>query len=210
MKKLIKHFLIDENIIVCEGIRRIINNNKEMHVVGESYSANDALQKMKSFQGDIIILDISLEGGIDLLIALRREYPKIPVLVLSKNCESANSVRLFRSGAAGCLCKTKSSIQLFEAINKVMTIGKYISEAVALHMANQVDAETRQALHTKLSNREFQIFQKLATGVDGKKLANSLYLSPKTVSTYKTRVLKKLQCNNMVELSFYALSENII
>ena len=209
MKKYIDSFLIDENIIVCEGIRCLINKNKEMRVIGESYTAKDALQKMDHFHCDVIVLDISLDGGIELLNDLKRDYPRIPVLILSLHCEDSSSVRFIRNGAAGCICKTRPSVHLFEAIKKVIASGRYITERVALHLANQIELKTCKAPHTLLSNREFQVFQKLTSGLDNKEIASCLFLSPKTISTYKTRVLEKMGCNNIVELTHYALTENI-
>lgn len=208
MKK-IEIFLIDELTVVCEGIRCLINNSKDFHVIEEAYNSEDALQKIKLCKCDVIVYDLFMDNGIEFLHLIRESCPDIPVLILSKYCEKSISVRLIRSGVAGCLCKTRSSGYLLDAIKKVYSGGKFITETVAQHLANQIDFDSSKSPLTLLSNREYQVLQKLSSGIDSKGVATELFLSPKTISTYKKRILEKLQCKNIAELTRYAIAENI-
>lgn len=202
--------LIDEQVVVSRGLQLVISKNPNMDVVGEAHNASEALLLAKQHRVDVIVFDIAMKDGIELLLALKKDYHCIPVLVLSHHCENEICLRYIRIGAAGCLCKTRSAEDLVTAIQKIHTTGKFISDLVALHLVDQLGGETVISPHLNLSEREFQVFKKLSSGTESKEVASDLFLSPKTVSTYKKRVLEKLKCKNISELTRYALAECLV
>jgi len=161
---------------------------------------------------DVVLLDLSMPGknGIDTLRQLKRSRPELPVLILSAYSEQQYAVSLLRAGASGYINKESASEQLVSAIRTVINGGKYVSPSVAQVLVSDLSGESDKPLHATLSKREFQIFYKLAAGASVSKIAEELFLSVKTVSTYRARILEKMQMTSNADLTYYAVKNNLI
>ena len=167
---------------------------------------------MRAEPYDVVLLDISMpdRNGIDTLKSLRHIRPELPVLILSGFAESQYAVNLLRAGAAGYVNKEAASTQLVSAVRTVVQGRKYVSPALAQILAEGVTTDAEGPLHGQLSQREFQIFCKLAAGIPVSRIADELFLSVKTVSTYRTRILDKMAMKNNAELTYYAIKNRLI
>jgi DNA-binding NarL/FixJ family response regulator len=203
--------IVDDHAVVREGIKRIVSGLNDQTQVGEAADAGAACQRLREQAWDLVLLDISLPGrtGLDLLVQLKREYPNLPVLVLSMYPEDQYAARVLRAGAAGYLTKESAPEQLCTAIQEVTAGRRYISHEFAIHMATHLDECFEQPEHVKLSNREFTVLRQLAQGRQASEIAKTLSLSVKTVSTYRSRVLKKLDLNTTAELMAYAIRNGL-
>lgn len=202
---MIRLLIADDHPIVREGLRRIAGDQPGISVVAEASSADEALLRVKDTAIDVVLLDVSMPGPsfIDVLQEIRREHPSIRVLVLSVHPEDQWAVRALRAGAAGYLTKDHSPEQLIEAIRKVYRGGKYVSAALAERLASGLETGSAIAPHESLSDREFEVMQALGTGLSVKDVAGGLKLSPKTVSTYRARILEKMQMETNADLVRY-------
>lgn len=203
--------IVDDHAVVREGIKRIVAGIDEGVVVGEAADATEACRLVRDGAWDLVLLDISLPGrtGLDLLGQLRREHPKLPVLVLSMYPEDQYAARVLRAGASGYLTKESAPEQLATAIEAVTSGGRYVSPGLAVHLANRLDEQWRQPAHETLSDREFTVLRLLSQGRQASEIAQTLSLSVKTVSTYRSRVLKKLGLHTTAELMAYAIREGL-
>jgi two-component system, NarL family, invasion response regulator UvrY len=201
----IRLLIADDHPIVREGLRRIAAEHPGISVVAEAASADDALQRVADTAVDVMLLDVSMPGPsfIDVLQEIRREHASIRVLVLSVHPEDQWAVRALRAGAAGYLTKDHSPEQLIEAIRKVYRGGKYVSAALAERLATGLETGSAIAPHESLSDREFEVMQALGAGLSVKDVAAGLKLSPKTVSTYRARILEKMQMETNADLVRY-------
>jgi len=208
---MIRILIADDHAIVRQGLARILEKNREMKIVAEHDNGVDALNWLRSNDCDIALLDISMPGmnGIDLLKQLREEKPKLPVLILSIYSEDQYAVRLIKTGAAGYLTKGCAPAIVLEAVRQVASGKKYISPAVAEMLANEVGGPDGKLPHEILSEREYQIFLLLASAKTVKEIADTLALSGKTVSTYRSRILEKMQLRNNAELMLYAIEKQL-
>jgi DNA-binding NarL/FixJ family response regulator len=148
-------------------------------------------------------------NGLEILKQLRKERPKLPVLVLSIHSEEQYAVRVLKSGGAGFMNKEAAPAELVKAIRKVVTGGKYVSPTLAERLAFDLESGEKQ-LHENLSDREFQVLCMIASGKTVKEIANKLFLSVKTVSTYRTRILKKMKMRTNAELTYYAVRNRLV
>jgi DNA-binding NarL/FixJ family response regulator len=203
--------IVDDHAVVREGIKRIVAGIEDQIDVGEAADAAEACRRVREQQWDLVLLDISLPGrtGLDLLSQLRREYPQLPVLVLSMYPEDQYAARVLRAGASGYLTKESAPELLATAIEQVTAGGRYVSPGLAVHLANRLDERWEQPAHESLSNREFSVLRLLAQGRQASEIAQALSLSVKTVSTYRSRVLKKLGLRTTAELMAYAIREGL-
>jgi DNA-binding NarL/FixJ family response regulator len=203
--------IADDHDIVRQGLRRILEKNNEMKIVAEHANGSDALKWLYRNDCDVVLLDISMPGknGIDVLKQIREEKPKLPVLILSIYAEDQYAVRLIKSGAAGYLTKGCASSILLEAVRRVAEGKKYISPSVAEMLAEELNAPDGKLPHQILTNREFQIFQLFALAKTVTEIADSLALSPKTVSTHRSRILEKMHLRNNAELMHYAMENKL-
>jgi len=201
----IRLLIADDHPIVRAGLRRIAADHPGISVVGEAASAGEVLQLLVKTPSDVVLLDVSMPGPsfIEVLQQVRKEQPSVKVLVLSVHPEDQWAVRALRAGAAGYLTKDHSPEQLIEAIRKVYRGGKYVSDALAERLATGLDAGSTMALHERLSDREYEVLRGLGTGLTVKIVAERLGLSPKTVSTYRMRILEKLQMGTNADLIRY-------
>lgn len=206
---MIRLLIADDHPIVREGLRRIAEEEPGIAIAAEASSASQALARLKDTTLDVVLLDVSMPGPsfIEVLQTVRRDYPSVRVLVLSVHPEDQWAVRALRAGASGYLTKDHSPEQLIEAIRKVYRGGKYVSSTLAERLATGLEAGGTGASHEVLSDREFEVLRALGSGLSVKEVGASLGLSPKTVSTYRARVLEKMQHRSNADLVRY-VSDN--
>ncbi len=202
---MIRLLIADDHPIVREGLRRIAAEQPGISVMAEAASADEALLRVADTPVDVVLLDVSMPGPsfIDVVQSIRRDHPSVRVLVLSVHPEDQWAVRALRAGAAGYLTKDHSPEQLTEAIRKVYRGGKYVSAALAERLATGLEVGGATAPHERLSDREYEVLRALGTGLSVKVAAEGLGLSPKTVSTYRARILEKLQMRTNADLVRY-------
>ena len=210
---MIRILIADDHAIVRSGLKQIVTSAPDLEVAGEATSSQEVLALVHAQPWDLVVLDIHMpgRGGLETLKELKREFPKLPVLVLSMYPEDQYAVRALKAGAAGYLSKDSAPDELLTAIRRVLGGGKYISPAVAEQLAVAVNhTKTDKAPHELLSDREYQILCLIASGKTVSEIAAALTLSVKTVSTYRTRVLEKMQMKTNAELTHYAIRNELV
>jgi len=209
---MIRILIADDHAIVRAGLKQFIADQVDMEVSAEAASGAEAIAAVRAGDFDVVLLDISMpdKNGIDTLKTLRHVKPELPVLMLSAYAEDQYAVNLLRAGASGYLNKEAASTQLVGAIRTVVQGRKYVSPSLAQILADGVSGDADKPLHAELSQREFQIFCKLAAGAAVSKIADELNLSVKTVSTYRTRILEKMAMKSNADLTYYAIKNGLI
>jgi DNA-binding NarL/FixJ family response regulator len=209
---MIRILIADDHAIVRAGLKQFIADQVDMEVAAEAASGAEAIAAVRAGDFDVVLLDISMpdKNGIDTLKTLRHVKPELPVLMLSAYAEDQYAVNLLRAGASGYLNKEAASTQLVGAIRTVVQGRKYVSPSLAQILADGVSGDADKPLHAELSQREFQIFCKLAAGAAVSKIADELNLSVKTVSTYRTRILEKMAMKSNADLTYYAIKNGLI
>ncbi len=209
---MIRILIADDHAVVRQGLRKIIDEDESMTVVGEASNGAEVLDFVRGDSIDVVILDISMPGrnGLETLKELRRLNPGLPVLILSIHPEDQYAVRAFRAGAAGYMTKESAPEELVKAIRKAYAGGKYISPSVGELLADHVETKTADEPHTALSDREYEVFNLLANGKTVSHIAADLNLSVKTISTYRTRILEKMGMTTNAELTRYAIDYHLI
>lgn len=205
--------IADDHAILRAGLKHLLSEYPDIVVADEASNGAEALAKVRTGHWDVMVLDMSMPGksGIELIKQLKQLAPKLPLLILSMHKEDVYAVRALKAGAAGYLCKDNAEDQLVPALRKVAAGGLYITAAVAEKLAvGMLRGNPRDALpHTRLSDREYQIFQLIAAGESVTEIARKLNLSVKTVSTHKTHVMEKMSCGNVAELVRYAIRHEL-
>jgi two-component system invasion response regulator UvrY len=209
---MIRILIADDHAIVRAGLRQFIADQVDMEVTAEAASGSETVAAVRAAEFDVVLLDISMpdKNGIDTLKTLKHVKPELPILMLSAYAEDQYAVNLLRAGAAGYLNKEAASTQLVGAIRTVVHGRKYVSPSLAQILADGVSGDADRPLHAELSQREFQIFCKLAAGAAVSKIADELNLSVKTVSTYRTRILEKMAMKSNADLTYYAIKNGLI
>ena len=210
---MIRILIADDHAVVRAGIRQFIAGNDDLSVVAEAATGAEVLDHVRKGELDVVVLDISMPGnsGVDTLRSLKRVRPNLPVLILSGFAENLYAVNLLRAGAAGYVSKEAAATQLVAAIRMVAQGRKYVSPTVAQLLADGLSIKDQdQPVHTQLSQREFQVFCKLAKGEGVSKIAEELFLSVKTVSTYRGRILEKMGMKTNADLTYYAIRNELI
>jgi len=205
--------LVDDHAVVRRGVRDILTEALGNVAFGEAGKPSEALEKLKHDPWDVVILDISLpgRGGVEALRDIKRLRPKIPVLVLSMHSEEHYALRALRAGAAGYVNKEGAAEELAGAVRKVLMGGTHVSARLAETLAKTVRAgASMRPPHERLSDRELEVLRGLASGKTVKEISACLALSEKTVSTYRTRLLEKMQMRSNAELIQYALQEGLV
>jgi DNA-binding NarL/FixJ family response regulator len=204
---MIRVLIADDHAIIRRGLKQIIADEADMVVSAEAPSVAKTLELVRHYECDVIILSLSLpdRSGLDVLKELHHEYPQRSVLVLTMYPEEQLAVRAFKAGAAGYLTKESAPEELIYALRKVAEGGKYMSPALAERLASRF-ASHEKLPHEVLSDREYQVLHFLATGKTVSEIAKQLTLSVKTVSTYRARLLEKMNLNNNAELMRYAIT----
>ncbi len=204
--------IADDHPIVRQGLKGILADQSDMVLTAEAATGQELMARLREEPCDVVLLDINMpgRGGLDILSELRRSHPKTPVLILSVYPEDQFGPRVLKSGAAGYMNKESACEQLVGAIRKVCAVGKYISAALAEKIAADLAADGQGAPHEALSHREYQVMRLIASGKTVSQIARELSLSQKTISTHRARLLEKMRMKTNAELTFYALSNNLI
>ena len=208
---MIRVLLADDHTIVREGLKQLLASAPGIAVAGEAGSGDAALALVRANDFDVAVLDMSMPGlaGIDLIRRVLLEKPKLRVLVLSMHGEQQYAVRALKAGAAGYLTKDSAAAQLVSVIRKIAVGGMHISETAAALLVG-APAASVAAPHTRLSDREFEVFRALVAGEGVGSIADRLRLSVKTVSTHKTRILQKMGMESTAELVRYAVENKLL
>jgi DNA-binding NarL/FixJ family response regulator len=208
----IRIVIADDHTIVREGLKQVLGSAVDLAVVGEAKDGREVLERVRDLDFDVLLLDLSMPGksGIELIKQVRAERPKLRVLVLSMHQERQYAVRAIQAGASGYLTKESAPAQLVSAIRKVAAGGAFVTEAVAEQLALGVMPQAEGPPHRALSDREFQVFQALASGKGVSEIAKELKLSVKTVSTHKAHIMQKMNIGNPAELIRYAIRHQLI
>ena len=195
-----------------QGLKLILADHFKKAVFGEARNATEALARVWKEKWDVVVLDITMPGrnGLEVLKEIKRSRPQLPVLVLSMHPEDQFAVRLFKAGASGYLTKESAGEELVGAIKKVVTGGRYISPSLAERMASYLAVDFQKAPHERLSDREFLILRMIASGKTVSQIARELSLSVATVSTYRARMLEKMDMKNNAELTRYAVDKALV
>jgi len=209
---MIKIIIADDHPIVRAGMKQIIAEAADLVVADEADDGHKLLSKTRQADFDVVILDITMPhmDGLDVLKQLKIEKPKLPVIVLSIHPEDQYALRVLKAGAAGYVTKASAPNELINAIRKVYRGGKYISPAIAEKLAFQLDANFEEMPHEALSDREYQVLCMLASGKTVTEMADELALSVKTISTYRARILEKMDMKNNAELIHYAIQNQLV
>jgi len=209
---MIKVIIVDDHAVVRKGLKQIIEEAPDLTVADEAGSGYELLEKIRLKKYDVVLLDISMPGkdGLDTLKELKNEKPDIPVLVFTVYPEEQYALRVLKAGAAGYINKECEPEALIEAIRKVSQGRKYISPDLAELLASNLDSGNEQALHDSLSDREFQVMCLIASGKTVKDIAKELFLSINTISTYRIRILEKMNMKSNAEITHYAIKNRLV
>ena len=209
---MIKILIADDHAIVRQGLKQTVADQPDMEVVGEARDAAEALKLVREAAWDVVVLDITMPGrsGLDLLKELKAERPRLPVLILSMHSEEQFAVRALKAGASGYITKQSAPKELINAIRKVHRGGKYVSPSITETLVFALGADYERAPHEALSDREYQVLCMIARGATLKEIAVELALSEKTISTYRVRVLEKMDMKRNAELIRYALQKELV
>jgi two-component system, NarL family, invasion response regulator UvrY len=209
---MIKILIADDHAIVRQGLRKIVDIDAGMKVVGEAANGAELLNLVREQSADVVILDLSMPGrnGLETLKDLKRLYPSLAVIILSIHPEDQYAVRAFKAGASGYMTKESVPEELVKAIRQAHEGRKYISPRVAELLANHLEGKRTDEQHKSLSDREYEVFNMLAGGKTVGQIAEDLNLSVKTISTYRTRILEKMGMSTNAELTRHALEFNLL
>jgi DNA-binding NarL/FixJ family response regulator len=206
-----KILIVDDHAVIYQGLKRILDDEFEGATFGEARHSQEALDLVSRERWDLVILDVDLpgRGGLDVLKQMRAEHPKLPVLMFSMHSEEQFAVRALKAGASGYVAKDSASERLVEAIRKAIRGGRYVSAALAEKLAADLSRDVSPVSHEILSDREFEVMRMIAEGKTTTAIADLLSLSVKTVSTYRARILEKLQLETTSELIRYVIDHGL-
>ena len=209
---MIKVGIVDDHAIVRSGLKQFLAEHVDLRVVGEAANGREAIDLVRKEEIDVLIMDLSMPGqsGIDALAMLRAKAPDMGILILSGYPEAHNAINLIRQGASGYLNKECDPSEIVEALRTISLGKRYLTPAVADLLAQQLHRKEDAPPHEQLSEREFQVFLKLAKGETAGNIADQVSLSVKTVSTYRTRLMEKMGLASNSDLTYYALKNGLI
>lgn len=207
-----KVLIVDDHLILRRGIKNVLEELPDMESVFEASDGNEAMRAVRDQAFDLVLLDISMPGkdGFDTLKQLRYEHHDLKVLMLTMHPEDRYAIRTLKSGASGYLQKDCAPDELKKAVQEVMSTGKYISPSLALSLAHAVDSTSDKSPQELLSDREMQVMRHIASAKALNEIADELNISAKTVTTYKARIIEKLNLKNSAELIRYAIEHEIV
>ena len=211
-ENVINVLIADDHAILRGGLKEILVKELGGAVCGEAMDAREVLAQVQNRSWDLVILDVSMPGrsGLDVLKELKAVRPKLPVLMLSMHPENQYGKRTLQAGACGYLEKENAPEELIRAIRKVLAGGRYVSPALAEKLAFDLNEDQRQPSHETLSDREFEVLRMIALGKTVTEIAEQLHLSATTVSTYRARILEKMNLATTAELMRYALRNHLV
>ena len=204
--------IVDDHAIVRSGLRNFFADHVDLRVVGEAANGREAIDLVRTTEMDVLLMDLAMPGqsGLDALAMIRAKAPDVGILILSGYPEEHYAMNLIRQGASGYLNKECDPTEIVEAVRTIALGKRYITRTVADLLAQQLGRKDDVPLHEQLSEREFQVFLKLARGETAGDVAKSLSLSVKTVSTYRTRLMAKMGLASNSDLTYYALKNRLI
>jgi DNA-binding NarL/FixJ family response regulator len=209
---MLRILIADDHPIVRRGLIEILLRELKDAICGEAENAQQVLAQVEGCAWDLVILDVSMPGrsGIDVLVELKRAHPKLPVLVLSMHPEDQYGKRVLKTGASGYMNKDSAPEELIKAIRKVLAGGRYVSPALAEKLALDLSENPAQLPHETLSDREFEVLRMIASGKTVSQIAEGLHLSVATISTYRARILAKMNMTTTAELMHYAFQNHLV
>ncbi|MFY9397885.1 MAG: response regulator transcription factor [Desulfomonilia bacterium] len=209
---MIRVLVADDHPIVREGLKQILSGTEDIMVKGEAETGQAVLACAARDHYDVVVLDLSMPGrdGFEVLRELKQRNPRLPVLILSMHPEEHYAVRVIRGGASGYLTKSSAPDELISAIRRVASGRKYISPNLAERLTYELDRDADKPLHETLSDREYQVMFMISKGKSIKEIAEELGLSAKTVSTYRSRILEKMNLKSNAEIVLYAVRNKLI
>ena len=209
---MIKVLIADDHPIVRIGMKHVVEEDPEIRIVDEASDGDEALDKIRNNNFDLILLDISMPGkdGLDVLKQIKQDKPDLPVLILSIYPEKEFAIRALKLGASGYLTKKCAPYELTTAIRTILEGRKYISSSMVAILASYLDIDKQKKPHECLSNREYQVMLRIASGKNVTEIAEELSLNIKTIRTFRTRILNKMKIKNDVELSHYATKNHLL
>ena len=209
---MIQVLIADDHAILRRGLKEILIRELAGAVCGEAKDATEILARVQDRDWDLVILDITMPGrsGLEVLRDLKAIRPKLPVLVLSMHPEDQYARRILKAGASGYMNKEAAPEELVKAVRKVLAGGRYVSPALAEQLAVDLSHDTGQPIHDVLSDREFEVLRMLAAGKTVSQIAEELHLGVTTISTYRARILEKMNMTTTAELMHYALYNRLI
>lgn len=209
---MIRILIADDHAIVRQGLKQIVADTPDLVVTGEAERGREVLEKVSKDDYDVVLLDITMpdKTGLEVLEELKRIKPNLPVLILSMHPEDQYAIRAIRAGASGYVTKAGVPDELVRAIRKVSVGNKYISSSLAEKLAVYLEAGAEKPLHQVLSDREYRVMCLIASGKTVKEIAEELFLSVKTVSTYRSRVLQKMKMKNNAQLTHYCVQNQLV
>ena len=212
MPGLIKIIIVDDHAVVRKGLKQIFDETPDLKVIDEAGTGNELIDKIRKKKYDVVLLDISMPGrdGLDTLKEIKSIRSELPVLIFTVYPEDQYAVRVLRAGAAGYINKESEPEELIEAIRKVARGRKYISPFLAELLASNLETGGETPLHENLSDREFQVMCKIASGKKVTQIAQELSLSINTISTYRNRILEKMNLKSNAEITHYSIKNNLV
>lgn len=209
---MIKVLIADDHAIVREGLKQILAETADLVVAGEASNGREVLTHVRNQECDLVLLDLGMPGkdGLETLKELKQEKPNLPVLVLSIYPEEQYAVRLLKAGASGYLTKESAPEELIAAIRKVSRQGMYVSASLGEKLALDLQTDGEKPVHELLSDREFRVMLLIAGGKTVKEIAEEMFLSVKTISTYRVRALNKMHMKNNAEFTYYAIKKGLL
>jgi DNA-binding NarL/FixJ family response regulator len=211
-RSMIKILIIDDHEVVRDGVKKIFEEQPGTTAFGEAGTAQEALMLAREEEWDVAVLDLSLgsRSGLEVLKMLGQIRPQLPVLILSMHSEEQYARRAFRAGAAGYVTKDSSRAELARAIDKVLKGGKYVTPALAEKLVLSLNRNSQLSRHETLSDREFEVMRLIASGKTVGEIAALLSLSNKTISTYRARILEKMEMKTNAQLTYYAIHNHLV
>lgn len=209
---MLRILIADDHTVVRKGLRQILLEEFPSAEIAESADAATLFLKVLREEWDVIITDISMpdKSGLEVLQQIRRDHPRLPVLILSAHSEDQYAIRALKAGANGYLCKDSASEELVTAIRRILLGKKYITASIAEKLAFHLDQESDRPPHENLSDREFEVMKSLAAGKVVSEIASQLCLSVTTISTYRARILTKMNLKTNYDLTRYAMENNLL
>jgi DNA-binding NarL/FixJ family response regulator len=208
----VKIIVVDDHAVVRRGLIQILESMREVNSVSEASSGNELIELLKEDEYDVVVLDISMPGksGLDVLKEIKAIKQNISVLILSIHPEEQYAVRALKAGASGYITKDSAPEELVTAVKRIIEGGKYISQSLAEKLADSYDISSPKLPHEILSDREFEVFKMIASGNTVSNIAESLFLSVKTISTYQSRIYEKTGLKSRSEITLYAIKNGLI
>lgn len=209
---MLRVLIADDHTIVRRGLRQILLEGFPAAHVEEVGDAEELIKKVMQAEWDLVISDLSMPGrsGLEALQQIKQLQPKLPVLILSIHPEEQYALRVLRAGAAGYLSKDMAPDVLVVAVQRVLMGKKYITDTIAEKLASVLDSDSNKAPHETLSDREFTVLKQLAAGKSVSEIAEAMFLSVTTVSTYRTRIMQKMNMKNNADLTLYAIENKLL